>query len=422
MKRKSRFKPLPVVLTGLALAAGFNYAAHHVFSPNSIENIITDPQNDNLMGLTSNEITSLPEVAPVIVRPLTLEEKRLAQALFGYQLDTSDLEIRLYNNPQASYAPRSDAMYLVEGHENIILVNGQQNYEHDFALTRDIDNYGVFVRYLSFIWQEQNNIAANAAVNDGYLYELNQYVYKPKPFESYNRLQQSAIIEDVARRFFHTQHDALWSDIKFGERRCHVDWALERLVSENLPAAESSMLAFEKAATRNLTEAEKNLVFGIFGTQINAEDLQIYLSPISCTDTAASVSDNYIMTMYGSYYHSSEYTQSYGYQYGTFIHESTHNWQRQVGFSLTNEAFVNNPDPYAYPLDLNRWSFEDYGTEQQAEIIEDYSLIALNRSGTSSNFNNRAALITLVENQFPQAKVTREYFETYGHLPSYTRP
>ena len=90
------------------------------------------------------------------------------------------------------------------------------------------------------------------------------------------------------------------------------------------------------------------------------------------------------------------------------------------------QQYPNNA--YSYIIDLDKWSFQDYGTEQQASIIEHYAAHFLSQDRKRHFINtygdatesyqqsvlgiehSYADLITLVENQFPNTKEARLAF------------
>lgn len=99
-------------------------------------------------------------------------------------------------------------------------------------------------------------------------------------------------------------------------------------------------------------------------------------------------------------------------QFAMFMHEVTHAWQFQNGEPNDD---LNN-DIYEYNLTKDS-SFEDFGIEQQASIIEDYAAAFLhpyeiveNQSSENQNWDPEL-LKKVVETQFPNAREMREAIE-----------
>lgn len=178
------------------------------------------------------------------------------------------------------------------------------------------------------------------------------------------------------------------------------------------------------ASVEPLTENEIAFVQGIFGDEINTAIVRknFYtehqdLSPGDSTETIASVDDKKNINFYGTEYRSDDYSQEDRLNYGTFIHEITHIWQRQKipGLKL---LFMSCHD-YSYTLDA-RSRFDDFCIEQQGAIIEDYALRFLHSSHASFRIKNTpendALLKKVVEEKFPEARKTRLKLEAQAQL------
>jgi hypothetical protein len=172
------------------------------------------------------------------------------------------------------------------------------------------------------------------------------------------------------------------------------------------------------AGPTSVTPLAKNeiaLVQSIFGNEINTAIIRknFYTehhddNPGDSKETVATVNDTKNIKFYGKEYQSFDYSHEGTINYGTFIHEMTHIWQRQKIPGLT--LLMMSCHTYDYTLDSNS-RFSDFCIEQQGVLIEDYALRFLHRSHTSFHIKNTpendALLKKVVEDQFPEARKTR---------------
>ncbi|HYD19350.1 MAG TPA: hypothetical protein VEF76_12815 [Patescibacteria group bacterium] len=100
---------------------------------------------------------------------------------------------------------------------------------------------------------------------------------------------------------------------------------------------------------------------------------------------------------------SKDYSQDRRSQYGFFLHEVTHVWQGQH-MRFSHHAIGR----YDYAL-LPGARFGQFGTEQQAQLIEHYAERWIHPEGRRlAKSDDDRILRDVVESQFPQAKITRE--------------
>ena len=166
-----------------------------------------------------------------------------------------------------------------------------------------------------------------------------------------------------------------------------------------------------------LTKSEAQLVQGVFGDEINPSLLRKHFraetTPKSPFATKASVG----MVMppfshidfYGPAATSNDYASDNEFRFGVFMHEVTHCWQGQ------NLAFpLKEFEVYKYTLLPNsRW--RDFGAEQQADIVENYSKRWLYPANVHIKHTAEDSLLAkVVETRFPQAKKTRLQLEEGG--------
>ena len=174
-----------------------------------------------------------------------------------------------------------------------------------------------------------------------------------------------------------------------------------------------------------LTDGEIALVQSIFGNEVNTAIVKKHFNPVAryevsnndTIDAAAAVNDQKNVTFYGAEYHSADYSREELINYGTFIHEMTHIWQRQKigGFNL----LLMSCHTYDYSLDAQS-RFSDFCIEQQGIVIQVYAQRFLHPSHVSLRINNTPEndllLQKVVEEQFPQARITRLALEAQEQL------
>lgn len=169
--------------------------------------------------------------------------------------------------------------------------------------------------------------------------------------------------------------------------------------------------AFYAGRGERLTKGETELVTGIFGDEADPSKIRKHFKKSGnvthvLRDKAGTVMPPLShIDFFGEEHWSRDYSREDARKYGLFIHEATHTWQNQ-NFVWPFKAFR------VYDFALNENSrFNDFGAEQQAEIIEAYALRWLHRDGEKNakpeNAARDALLIKVVEERFPQAKATR---------------
>lgn len=349
--------------------------------------------------------------APVSRRGLTQGETKLLRSIFGNALDLANIEILFYNQTLSDTG--TDVM---EGDTRHIYVFGKKYASEDYSESKDGLLFSALVYEATRLWQNQTGRTWRDSDSREYAYTLDSQ----RRFGDYGLRQQAAIMEDYAARILHRSHVSHWMDEEYGKENCDADDYLIQLVEAQFPDAARAREALSE--TRPLTENEEALVKAFFGDQINTSIVRNVFSPRFCSDQAASVSDQSHIFYHGSEARSGDFAKDRNvYSFSIFMHEMTHIWQNQNNERYTNFRFVPKPDPYVFSLDITRWSFSDYGDEQQAAIIEDYVAYFLHpyhdTFQTRVTKSNIRQLRTLVENQFPGARKLREYYELHHKLP-----
>lgn len=130
-----------------------------------------------------------------------------------------------------------------------------------------------------------------------------------------------------------------------------------------------------QTAARLLTPGERTLVASVFGSTVKPERVTVrrqkwwFGQPASIT----MAPDGHIWFHPKSKLWRSDFSRAHVLVQAFFLHEMTHVWQVQTGMNL----YVMRPPWARYnylPLVPGR-AFEDYGVEQQAEIVRHYHLL-----------------------------------------------
>lgn len=394
----------------LGLAGWYTVGGGHESSP--------DAANDDTRAQRTTQPVPPSADVPISSRGLTTGEVALAQKFFGTALDTSNIRIDVFAKEN-----KNAATFVAPGEKNVIRVYGARYADSDYSRTTVPFLFGALVHEFTRLSQNQN--AETWRVGNNY----SDYAYPLRSdlkFTDYGPFQQAAIMEDYARRFFHAGQQSNWMARTYGADNCSADDFLARVVENHFPAARAARAEADKAQMRGLTKDEAAIMHGIFGDDVSTADVRVHSPPRACSDRVASVHSVRDMFFWSAQHHSSDYTREQRpANFGTFMHEATHIWQFQKGFSHTHSHGQAAWKTYRYPLDLNKWRFDDYGVEQQASIIQDYSLAFLRPEKTTywlpgtyrDTDQARDILRRLVEARFPKAAETRQYFERHGVLP-----
>ncbi len=163
-----------------------------------------------------------------------------------------------------------------------------------------------------------------------------------------------------------------------------------------------------------LSKDEISLLKSVFGRKLATADLKKvrkYFRP-SAAPTLAAVFNRRVAVFYGAAQQEKDYsTTAVAMNFGTFMHEMTHIWQRT---SIT-AAFIRTfrrTRKYDYKL-TKRSRFSFFGVEQQASIMEDYARRFLYPHGDvpaahiDTTPENDALLQKVVERKFPAARKAR---------------
>ena len=172
-----------------------------------------------------------------------------------------------------------------------------------------------------------------------------------------------------------------------------------------------------------LTPGERTQVEEVFGSQMNPDRIRKHMRGEDdivhiFRDAAGMViPPTGHIDFYGDAWHSQDYSHDTRLRYGMFMHEVTHCYQGQhLNFPL------NNLHVYKYELKPDS-RFSDFGFEQQAEIIRNYSENFLYPAGAHAPRNDAERLLArVVEDQFPQAKISRERLEREREQQPHAQP
>jgi len=344
----------------------------------------------------------------ILKRGLTSNEDAFYSRFFGDKLNTDGVCISLYtqNSQLAADVP--------EGEANNIHIYGELNYAEDYAQESNPFLFGMLAYEMTHLMQHQQGTHENEpdiSVSSEY-----KTLYGELDLAKYTDGEQRGLISDYVRFIFHPTSET--SQLQnFATNPCNAQSLLRNTVERAFPGAKEMR---HEHQNRHLTDSEKALIYGIFGNQIDHVDQMTIRQRAQCNDDAAATvfggekTDFHVWTQQ---HHEDDYTEGDLFNYGLLVHETVHLWQNQHHNNQTG----GNGREYAYPVDTQKWDFQDYHVEQQGSIIEDYARYFLNHSKDTRQLphsqHNLAGLKEIVENQFPTAKLTREYFEAHGELP-----
>lgn len=355
------------------------------------------------------------QIAPYQSRHLTAGEVKLVKSLFGADAETDSIRLHFFKD-----ARKGQVSDVINGNKSDIEIYGPKNASDDYSAAT-ASNFGTFVYEMARLWQNRT----------GNAYTLGNPTYSGYPlsseyvFQSYGQIQQAQIMEDYALRFLHPDRQSYWLPNEYGDDKSDTDPFLQSLVEGQFPSARDARIAFENIEERALTTGEARMIRGIFGSQIDTANLRLRLHPQDYSDIVGSVGADAVADFWGPDNHSKDYSlEKDADKFGTFIHEVTHNWQRQTDWQFTLDIEDKDKDKYSYPLNA-KYKFPEYTTEQQAAIIEDYarrflhpshSHTYLNKTYTNPNAYD-SLLIKVVEDQFPGARQLREQYQRDESAP-----
>lgn len=172
-----------------------------------------------------------------------------------------------------------------------------------------------------------------------------------------------------------------------------------------------------------LTEGEVKLVRGIFGDQINTSSIRKHRYDEGCkgypVGSYVTFGQNIASCSRRAY--AQDYSQSALSMQADFMHEATHVFQVQNLFFGTGGLCIvsGEKDKKKFDYSVERKErFSQYCHEQQAAIVEDYVRRFLSphgdgqtkwyrEFGNADNDENDLFLKKVVEERFPQARMTR---------------
>jgi hypothetical protein len=208
--------------------------------------------------------------------------------------------------------------------------------------------------------------------------------------------------------------------------------------------------AYPSPPGTKLTAGEIDFAKSIFGEGVRTRGVKIYLSPkendrqiptLKYPGVGAEVVGGKRIKFYGPRLHSEDFSSEKDPAKRTlFAHEMTHVWQKSRGNLLGRvfNKFARLSPAYFYELSPNS-KFKNFGIEQQASLIEDYTaqfLTPTANNGERSNLyepsNNPASGISapqplallqkVVEDRFPEARKTRIKMEGQKKAPVVPQP
>lgn len=159
-----------------------------------------------------------------------------------------------------------------------------------------------------------------------------------------------------------------------------------------------------------LTAGEKQTVESIFGDQLDASKIRKHFKEESHFTHVLKNKRGVVLPpfshidFFGRENWSADFSKESKDQFGFFLHEVRHTWQGQ------NMKFnIKNFGVYEYTIPDTLAKFTNFGTEQQADIIEDYSKRWIHAEGAAEpRTANDTLLMKVVERQFPRAAHTRD--------------
>ncbi len=172
--------------------------------------------------------------------------------------------------------------------------------------------------------------------------------------------------------------------------------------------------AFYAGRGDRLTTGEAAAVTEIFGGQVNTTSIRKHFKDDDHFTHLFRWAQGTVLPpfshidFFGEWVRSPDFSKSDRQHFGFFMHEVTHTWQGQNWRFSSHEV-----GRYDYDHRLNAQSrFRDFGTEQQAELVEAYAEAFIHPDGAQMPRTPQLMQVQrVVEEQFPQARVTRERLE-----------
>ncbi len=169
---------------------------------------------------------------------------------------------------------------------------------------------------------------------------------------------------------------------------------------------------FQREGGVKLTPGEIAVAHSVFGDTLDTRYLRKHYGEDK-DGIAASVvvgSTRHI-DFWGPANQAEDFSKVRGWKLGVFMHEMTHIWQHQNTFTII-QKLLRDCDFYDYKLDKSS-DFDDFCIEQQGAIVQDYvNQVLYPRSGAVGIRNlHDLELARVVEEKFPQARITRRKLE-----------
>lgn len=169
--------------------------------------------------------------------------------------------------------------------------------------------------------------------------------------------------------------------------------------------------AFYAGRGKKLSTSETQAVENIFGDQLDASRIRKHFRDAGSITHVMGNTRGMVMPpfshidFFGPDACSNDFSKEGQDKFGLFMHEVTHTWQGQ-NLKFSAKAFRR----YDYDYMLTKTSgFCDFGTEQQAEIVEEYAKRWIHPDGMKQARTAHDTLVmNVIEKQFPRAQRTRD--------------
>ncbi|GEM_PF-4655207 len=179
----------------------------------------------------------------------------------------------------------------------------------------------------------------------------------------------------------------------------------------------------ENPSSRDLTYQERTLLQGIFGNELNLENLALHFYSEEAGCSAGFVQNDHEVHFTNLYSYSENFAlESDPVLLGLFMHEIIHVLQYQQNPDPFNDYNGPKNEVYVYELSPENLDFDSYHSEQQGVMIADYIVLYLSNIQDFKLYmpdteNAEDILREIVERRFPAARETRLEFERTGRLP-----
>ncbi len=381
-----------------------------------------------------------------ILRDLTEGEHTLLNTVFGNEIDTQDLYLVFYNKKEDE---REFAAHIAANMPNFLIFLNPALMSEDYSTTEDAAQFSMFIKLATYAARyHEGDFWAHSRgfMNENFLQDSHRYALflnsdgTPSEhrhfgntsnggygFEHYSVEQQVLMLSDYMSRFAHPSARAPVLAESYGHNRCSAEDQLADLIEMRFHGIDELREQNWGATARELTDAELHFAGSIFGHEFSFDNTWVNHQRRDCTDVVASVQMSNRIDFWGDDDNIADFvaaaakqTDEAQYDIAVLAHELVHIWQLRTNYKYTNGNADRHSALYNYTLGANK-DFTDYNDEQQGAIIQDYVGAFLTDRGKpyyqDESENTLNALKRVVERQFPQAGLTRLYYEQHGVLP-----